>query len=105
MDKKTVLGNFEEDADLIREVVCLFLEECPKQLSAIQEALEQGDAGGVERSAHRLKAGWPLELCMKLILPFSSWVTTPGFCRRRFQDFKACSKNIIACAMPRVSRM
>jgi len=54
-DRKALLELFEDDADLLCEVVETFLADCPRQLGAIKEALEASDAAGVERAAHSLK--------------------------------------------------
>jgi HPt (histidine-containing phosphotransfer) domain-containing protein len=43
------------DFDVLREVAGLFLEESPKLLAALQQALRTGDASGVARAAHNLK--------------------------------------------------
>jgi CheY-like chemotaxis protein len=55
LDKKSVLAAFESDNDLILEVLELFLEECPQQMSAIREAVESSDAEKISRAAHSLK--------------------------------------------------
>ena len=43
------------DADLLSELVDLFLEDAPPQLEALRGAVEGGDASSVERVAHALK--------------------------------------------------
>jgi PAS domain S-box-containing protein len=43
------------DLDLLRDVVQMSLNECPEQVQALRGAMDQQDAHGVERSAHRLK--------------------------------------------------
>ena len=43
------------DDALMKEVVGLFLEDCPDRLDAIRQALEVGDTTGVHRSVHTLK--------------------------------------------------
>jgi two-component system sensor histidine kinase/response regulator len=55
LDKNSIFTLFEGDTELIREVVGLFLEECPRQLDAIREAIARGDAVTLERAAHSLK--------------------------------------------------
>ncbi|MGC2324795.1 MAG: response regulator [Terriglobales bacterium] len=44
-----------EDDALLREIVKIFLEETPRLLQKIEQALAQGDASGLERAAHSLK--------------------------------------------------
>ncbi len=43
------------DADLLREVVHLFLETCPAQMTAVHTALAQRNAAALQCSAHALK--------------------------------------------------
>jgi two-component system sensor histidine kinase/response regulator len=54
LDKNAILAAFEGDNELIREVLDLFLEECPRQMSAIREAVESSDAPKIFRAAHSL---------------------------------------------------
>jgi HPt (histidine-containing phosphotransfer) domain-containing protein len=44
-----------DDDALLCEIIDLFLEENPKQLSALKQALSEADAASVERIAHALK--------------------------------------------------
>jgi len=55
LDESTVLARFEGDRELLRELVNLFLEDCPKLLDGIRGGVERGDASGLERAAHKLK--------------------------------------------------
>jgi PAS domain S-box-containing protein len=55
LDKKAILAAFEGDEDLIREVIGLFLQECPQQMAAIRSAVEDRDAQKIFRAAHSLK--------------------------------------------------
>ncbi len=50
-----MLYRFDDDMELLREAVQDFLEECPKQLSRLQDALARGDSDAVARLAHALK--------------------------------------------------
>ena len=43
------------DASLVRELLDLFLADCPRMTSEIQEAIEAQDADGLRRAAHALK--------------------------------------------------
>jgi signal transduction histidine kinase/CheY-like chemotaxis protein len=43
------------DVALARKLVDLFIEQCPKLLQAIREAIDEGDAERLRRSAHTLK--------------------------------------------------
>jgi HPt (histidine-containing phosphotransfer) domain-containing protein len=55
LDKQSILALFEGDTELIREVAGLFLEDCPRQMSAIRGAVENSDAAALNRAAHSLK--------------------------------------------------
>ena len=43
------------DEKLLHEVVEIFLEEGPKQISSLRHAIAEGNAAGIERTAHSLK--------------------------------------------------
>lgn len=43
------------DEDLLREIARLFLDECPRLMTEIQQAIEAGDSRRMERAAHSLK--------------------------------------------------
>jgi HPt (histidine-containing phosphotransfer) domain-containing protein len=45
----------EKEEDLASELIALFLEDSPKQLMALQQALRAADFGEVEKRSHRLK--------------------------------------------------
>jgi two-component system sensor histidine kinase/response regulator len=55
VDRGAVLDRFEGDLDLVREVVELFLEDCPRRLSAIGEAIVSDDSRALQFAAHSLK--------------------------------------------------
>ena len=50
-----LLARFDGDAELLKELPGIFLQECPKMLNDIREALRTGDPKGVEHAAHTLK--------------------------------------------------
>jgi HPt (histidine-containing phosphotransfer) domain-containing protein len=43
------------DEELMRDVVQLFLADCPERLAAIRAAIDRGDAAGLKGEAHTLK--------------------------------------------------
>jgi two-component system, sensor histidine kinase and response regulator len=49
------LKSVEGDQELLAELVGLFLEDCPKQMAALQQAVEIHDRKSIERIAHSLK--------------------------------------------------
>jgi signal transduction histidine kinase/DNA-binding response OmpR family regulator/HPt (histidine-containing phosphotransfer) domain-containing protein len=55
LDTAGLLARIGGDTDLMREVVRLFLEDCPLRLSAIRAAITAGDAGALRAAAHALR--------------------------------------------------
>jgi HPt (histidine-containing phosphotransfer) domain-containing protein len=54
-DKAAALKRVSGDADLLKELAGLFLDECPKHLAEIRGALDGKDAARLARAAHTLK--------------------------------------------------
>jgi PAS domain S-box-containing protein len=55
LNEATLLARFGGDLELLKDVVQLFLDECPKMVIGIREAVERGDARELERAAHKMK--------------------------------------------------
>src|SRR5688572_30214330 len=55
VDKAVVLDRLGGDETLLREITEIFLEEYPTLLEEIRAAVQAGDPGRLERSAHTLK--------------------------------------------------
>lgn len=55
LDQAAVLARVGGDAELLKELVGLFLAECPKLLSEMREAVARGDAKALARAAHALR--------------------------------------------------
>jgi two-component system, sensor histidine kinase and response regulator len=55
LDEVLALSRVGGDFELLREVVGLFLEDYPRALEKIRNALAANDASGVEHNAHSLK--------------------------------------------------
>ena len=55
IDWAAIEDRFEGDIELFCEIARLFLEDCPKRLSVMRDALSCGDCGTLERVAHSLK--------------------------------------------------
>jgi HPt (histidine-containing phosphotransfer) domain-containing protein len=55
MDRTVAMARVGGDAELLKEIAGLFLEEYPRMLNDLHKALEAGDSQGVERTAHGLK--------------------------------------------------
>ena len=55
IDLPIVLERVEDDRELLRELVGLFLDDAPLRVRAIHDAVDSRDADGLRRSAHALK--------------------------------------------------
>ncbi len=49
------LLNQEGEPDVVREVFLLFLDDAPRRISAIADAIGRADASALQRAAHTLK--------------------------------------------------
>lgn len=54
LDRRALLARVGDDANLLRELIVIFLEECPGWLEEIKESVRRGDAKGLKLAAHRL---------------------------------------------------
>jgi PAS domain S-box-containing protein len=54
-DRAAALARVEGDEELLREIVGLFLEECPHLLEEVRAAVDCGDMARLKRAAHTLK--------------------------------------------------
>jgi CheY-like chemotaxis protein len=54
-DRHKALERVDGDEPLLRELVQIFLEESPKQLTAMRRAIESANLEAIERTAHSLK--------------------------------------------------
>ncbi len=55
IDRELSLSRVGGDAELLKEIAILFLEDYPKVVADLRDAAARGDAKGVERNAHSLK--------------------------------------------------
>jgi len=55
LDVQALLARLDGDADLLAEMVELFITDCPARLRAIREAIARGDSRSLESAAHALK--------------------------------------------------
>lgn len=51
----TFVSRFDGDELLARELVALFLVECPRMMAAVRDGVQNGTADDVRRAAHTLK--------------------------------------------------
>jgi two-component system sensor histidine kinase/response regulator len=56
IDQAALLAGVDGNRRLLREIIRVFLSDCPKRLVEIREAVRRGDAGALERAAHALKS-------------------------------------------------
>lgn len=55
LDSQLALSRVGGDKQLLQEIAVLFIEDCPRALAEIQEAVTHGDAEKLENAAHALK--------------------------------------------------
>ncbi len=55
MDHEEALSRAGGDPALLKEIAHLFLDDYPKLMALLSDAVARGDALGVERTAHNLK--------------------------------------------------
>jgi two-component system, sensor histidine kinase and response regulator len=55
LDRKTLWERVAGDADLLREIIEIFLVDCPERLKELREALTHQDCTALMQAAHRLK--------------------------------------------------
>jgi PAS domain S-box-containing protein len=55
IDRSELLERLDGNMELVRSIIRLFLEDCPRLLSEVRGAMERGDIAGLERAAHALK--------------------------------------------------
>src|SRR5262249_1069118 len=55
IDRKALLEGIDGDRRLLKQIVRLFLADYPRRLTEIKEAIHDGDADALARSAHALK--------------------------------------------------
>ncbi|MBC8549689.1 MAG: Hpt domain-containing protein [Candidatus Brocadiales bacterium] len=54
-DKDEILKRFDGDKEFLAELVGIFINDIPKQLSEIKEAVDNLNSKDLEKSAHKLK--------------------------------------------------
>jgi PAS domain S-box-containing protein len=54
-DMATALERVDGDAELLKELVGLFMSECPQWMAEIRQAIDQRDASKLHQAAHTLK--------------------------------------------------
>jgi CheY-like chemotaxis protein len=54
-DRTAALERMEGDLELLTDLIQVFLQDLPQQVAALRKAVEDQDAKGIQREAHRLK--------------------------------------------------
>lgn len=54
-NKEEALARVDGDMEFFKEVIGVYLENCPKQMSDIKDAVSKNDSHALERAAHSLK--------------------------------------------------
>ena len=75
-DREAALAMVGGNDELLSQVAGLFLDDCPRLLATIDEAIRQADPAALERSAHTLRA-W------QAISPSTPWWRQPGLSKPR----------------------
>ena len=55
IEEAQILARFDGDIELARELAGIFIEECPKYLNDMRQAVREGNAQALEHSAHTFK--------------------------------------------------
>lgn len=55
LDKDEILRKFDGDEEFLTEIIEIFIDDNPKQLFEIKEAMDNRNSKGLEKSAHKLK--------------------------------------------------
>jgi PAS domain S-box-containing protein len=55
LDEALLMSRVDNDPQLLRDLVDLFVEDCPRRVDELRVALDRKDAKAVERAAHALK--------------------------------------------------
>jgi two-component system sensor histidine kinase/response regulator len=55
LSEAELLNSFGGDSELLKEIIGIFLQECPRMLEEIREALRKADPKALESAAHALK--------------------------------------------------
>jgi PAS domain S-box-containing protein len=55
LDRAAALEHVGGDAELLRELTAVFLQDCPRMTEELREAVRSGDAATLKRAAHSIK--------------------------------------------------
>lgn len=73
LDEVALLARVDGDRQFLKELIELFIADCPEQMAAIHDAIARGDADGLQRTSHSLRgsvsnffAPAPVEAALRL---------------------------------------
>ena len=55
MNWDKILSRAAGDSDVLREIIDIFLGDCPGMISSLQKAIEDRDPARIETAAHKMK--------------------------------------------------
>jgi two-component system, sensor histidine kinase and response regulator len=55
LDRTAILERVEGDEELLKEIVQLFIEDCPRLMGQMQESVREKNASGLRLAAHTMK--------------------------------------------------
>jgi two-component system, sensor histidine kinase and response regulator len=55
LDRATILERVEGDEELLKEIVQLFIEDCPRLMGQMQDCVRENNAAGLRLAAHTMK--------------------------------------------------
>jgi two-component system, sensor histidine kinase and response regulator len=95
-----VLARVGSDPDVLREIIQLFIEDCPKQLDAIRAGLEAGDTNAVYRAAHTLKGSIGNFQAQEIVallqrLEARAREGDPATCRKVFEQIDVATQQLL----------
>ncbi len=95
VDFSATLCWVDGDRALLAELIEIFLEDCPRRLHELEQAVTEGNTILVKQTAHSLKGmvaclapNWPKDLRLR----WRAWVR-PVTCLMRWVSFQHCSSN------------
>ncbi|MBN2170269.1 MAG: response regulator, partial [Candidatus Krumholzibacteriota bacterium] len=96
-DRAAALDRVGGDLDLLIELAGMFLEDSPRMLDQIEEAVEQGDADALTRGAHTLKgavgnfsaqAAFDAAMNLEMIGRGGDLTEAPGACQKLVEEVR-----------------
>lgn len=55
-DKDAVLERCDNDSELVKELMTLFIEDYPRSIGEVEQAVKNGNSSAISRTAHSIKS-------------------------------------------------